>query len=125
MIEAYYGSLASEYLHLSQALRKGAAAVSGDLAVLTDQILVALNRPGDAAFEVERWARQMAAEQDTLDHLELLAQMDDALICEVCGERRAVLADDEIDGIVMTIVLPCVRCLLSALDRPQATNPQK
>jgi hypothetical protein len=37
MTEAYYISLAREYLHLRQALRKGVAAVSGDLAVLTDR----------------------------------------------------------------------------------------
>jgi hypothetical protein len=119
MTEAYYVSLAREYLHLRQALRKGVAAVSGDLAVLADQILIALGHPGDATFEIDRWARQVAAEQDALDHLELLAQIDDEIACDVCGERPAVLADDEADGMVMTIVLPCVRCLLAALERAQ------
>jgi hypothetical protein len=38
-------------------VRNGVAGVSGDLAVLTDQILVALNHPGDTTFEIDRWAR--------------------------------------------------------------------
>ena len=123
MTEAYYVSLAREYLHLRQALRKGVAAVSGDLAVLTDQILIALGHPGDATFEIDRWARQVVAEQDALDHLELLAQIDDEIACDVCGERPAVLADDQVDEIVMTIILPCVRCLIEALERAEGTGP--
>lgn len=42
-----------EYLHLRQALRTGVTAVSGELTVLTDQIRMALNHPGDTAFEID------------------------------------------------------------------------
>jgi hypothetical protein len=91
MTKAYGTSLAREYLHLTCALRNGVAAVSGDLAVLTDQILIALNHSADTTFEIDRWARQAAAEQDALDHLELVAQVDDEIACDVCGERPAVL----------------------------------
>ena len=51
----------------------------------------------DTTFEIDCWAQQVTAEQDALNHLDLLAQTDDELACGVCDEQPAVLADDEVD----------------------------
>ena len=57
----------------------------------------------DAPFRRQGVARaliarvEVAAEQDALDHLGLLAQTDDELACGICGEQPAALADDEVD----------------------------